>query len=225
MMNQLSSDDHKVRTYEVPNRTATKVVDASDYRHVLKIDNDVFGAKSPADTTGDVIWWAASETTPMREINLRDTAGVYHWNAGDGGTDDFFLREKVGGGDPTATVKAAASTERPWPDEVYANDVLLERIEFTAIATITQGQWAWGRATGDGLGYDTIYLRLPANGSVDPENHADNYVKARWVTDHMERLPAGSKQLQDGAGTAIAPIWIYQQSNDTMWTKVCARTS
>jgi hypothetical protein len=219
MMNQLSSDDHKVRAYEVANRTATKVVDASDYRHVLKIDNDT-EAVGPDDTTGADIWWAATETTPARDVNVRDTAGVYEWNAGDGGDSDYFLRLVVGGAVPNATLKTAASTERPWPDEVIANDIVLTRV--ASVMGMSPGEWAWGRAAGDGDIPDTIYLRL--SDSTDPDDKADNYVKARWVTDRMERLSAGSKHMQDGSGTVVAPIWIYQRSGATMWPKVCART-
>ena len=214
MFNQLSSDDHKVRAYEVANRTTTKVVDAYDYRHVLKIDNDT-EAVGPGDTTGAEIWWAAMETTPVRNVNVRTT--TYRWLAGGAGSDDFYL-DLFAGGNPTATLKAAASTERPWPDELVENGTILTRVDPTT--SLGVGQWFWGDK--DDLDYNTIYVGMAATG--DPDDRADNFLVARWVTDRMEKLDAGSKHMQDGTGIVTAPIWMYQRSGATMWPKVCART-
>lgn len=97
------------------------------------------------------------------EENLR--SAEFRWIASAGGVNEYYL-DKADGGDP--------GYEEPKKMEIGNMDS-----PQGDVGTLGAGYWGYG--DNDGLGYDTIYVRLPDN--TDPDTKALGYVTGIFWTE------------------------------------------
>ena len=118
-------------------------------------DRAIFDAADP-------VWAAATLTFQYAILYAHFVTSIrsatYQWDAGGGGTDEFYVQLN-GGGDPSLSA----------PGGVDANDLALTEGTVDSLAV---GEWDYGDS--DALGFSTIYVRLLDG--ADPDTKAAGYV-------------------------------------------------
>lgn len=82
------------------------------------------------------------------------------------------------------------------PLKVYEDGVLMD---IGTLGSLAEGEWAYGN--NDGLGYNTIYVRVA--GTVDPDTLAVDYVEAGYVVTILGWVDAGAYQIFEGYGSVV----------------------
>jgi hypothetical protein len=95
-------------------------------------------------------------------IDIVDAA--YKWTLSADGTSNYYL-ELAAGGDP-GLLK---------PQTVLQNSATMSE---GTLGNLGTSQWAYGDSAGDGLGYDTIYVRI--SDSADPDSKAQGYLQVPY---------------------------------------------
>ena len=108
-----------------------------------------------------------------QKVDLADAA-AFRWTQSAAGTDEYYL-EAAGGGDP-GLEDASGFNQFVWLDGVA-------RPQWT-IGLLLPGRWNYGSNPADGLGFDTVYLRLSGaidGNSWDPDDAPPGYVEYKYV--------------------------------------------
>lgn len=140
------------------------------------------------------------------------TAAAYSWTLSRQGTSEYFLR-RADGSNPGIAAR---------PQEVRLNSTGCV-VGYRAAGTLVPDSWAYG--DNDGLGYNTIYYRMPDNSDPDllvgsTTDLIRLYDSETWGTNDnvlihdnvFRNLPA--EGLLTGFG-AFGPIYIYNNIFDT----------
>lgn len=89
--------------------------------------------------------------------------GDYQWSLSLSGNNEYYV-ESAGGGDP----------DIEYPGYVYENGT---KIPEGTLEVLNPGEWAWGDS--EGLGYDTLYVRL--SDDADPDTKAEDYIEKSFI--------------------------------------------
>jgi len=88
---------------------------------------------------------------------------LFKWTVSLDGTDEYYLEAAAGG-------QSALVVDPPMVEENGSD------MTQGTVSALTAGQFDWGDAVSDALGYDTLYVRLTATG--DPDAQVDEWVQA-----------------------------------------------
>jgi len=122
------------------------------------------------------------------------------WTLSSHGTGEYYM-EKWGGGDPQCV----------FPTHVYQYNYAGFTGHYTkgSLGSLAQSEWNWGN--NDGLGYNTIYIRM--SNSADPIAASWSTLRGRWTA--PQRIYAGGSdwvKVDCGSYSTVA-----LKSDGTLW--------
>jgi len=117
---------------------------------------------------------------------------TYEWISSPSAVNEFYLRLVATGGDPGLTE----------PPDVLEDGLVMRKGTLGSLQeegpSRVYGEWNFG--DNDGLGYETIYVRIA--GSADPDGEAEDYVEATYeVILDESTIEAGQYQIFEGPGS------------------------
>lgn len=129
-----------------------------------------------ADGTNERFWDFDNPTTYIyNQFNsiFTNLGNIYKWTESSGTAGEYYL-ELFAGGDPglTQPIELQASVGSNFDSKEGTPEL---EVADTSIGSLNAGEWSWGDAVADSLGFDTVYWNPSTY--ADPQSYGQNNVR------------------------------------------------